>query len=196
MTEHDDNRYITKESRALDALLKRIEYAENKKSREYRGQLSKVARISGRLPYSDPSAMFEAEELLSSTGMDFGNGYGNDSLTDGERAVVIALALYSSARRRTYSPNGESFGYVFGGMVGRGDVKNLEGIMRAITFDDELESLVYDLSRAIRRLGDNDKLDYAKLATDLTRFQNPEKRNSVINRWVKDYYRAMNKFGD
>lgn len=187
-SKHRD-RYLTIEADTVDAVLNRIDHNEQIGSREMRGSIAGLSRIAGRLPEEDARSTAIAIKLLSDAGLPLKNGYGDDALTNGERAAVISLSLYSIADRQSYKPNGESFGSSMGKAIKADSKSSLSDLMRKISFDDDLASVTYDLSRAVRRLGDVG-VDYAVLVNDLIHFQDDDRRQSVLNRWVKDYYRT------
>lgn len=185
----NEDRYLTTEANTVNTVLNKIDYNEQIGSREMRGSIAGLSRIAGRLPEEDARATAIAIKLLSDAGLPLKNGYGSDALTNGERAAVISLALYSIADRQSYRSNGESFGKSMGKAVKADPKSSLYDLMRKISYDDDLTSLTYDLSRAVRRLGDVG-VDYAVLVNDLIHFQDDDRRQSVLNRWVKDYYRT------
>lgn len=185
------NRWLTSEASAVDSVLSKIDYAEAKGSMEMRGDVARLRRIAGRMPSDDSKATAVAIELLVKAGLPLKEVHSDDGLTNGERAAIISLSLHSAAHRRSYSPDGTSFGHAIGLKMREDEKSSIKTVMKSITFDDDLVSLSYDLSRAVRRLDDSINIDYAVLTNDLILFQNPEKRRSVLNRWVKDYYRAL-----
>ena len=185
------DRWLTAEAQAVDTVLNRINHNEEINSRESRGDVAKISRIAGRLPSDDSRATSVAIQLLSAAGLPLKDDYGDDGLTNGERAAVIALSLAAVAERQSYAPNGYDFGHCIGEAARKDPEGSIGDIMKSITYDDDLASLSYDLSRAVRRLN-GVKIDFAVLTNDLIRFQNPDKRQRVINCWVKDYYRTLN----
>lgn len=188
-----NDRWLTNEAQAVDGALSRVNRAEEAHSREFRGEIAALRPLAGKMPDRNIRATTTAVRILVKNGLTPKETYSSDSLTNGERAAVIALSLAAGGPRASHSPNGESFGYAFGQAAYiekmRSKNDNLSDLMRKITYDDDFSLLVYDLYRAIRRLGDV-KIDYAVLARDLTQIQNPERKSKVITRWVKDFYRA------
>lgn len=188
----EDKRWLTMEASAVDKTLKKINAAELAGSMEYRGDIATLRRLGGRMPVDDAIATAAAIRMLSRNGLVLKDDvHSYDSLTNGERAAVVALGL-SSQSRLSYEPNGLSFGHVFASVVNSDNEhgKGLFNLMRKIVTDDDFDSLVYDLSNAINRMGDA-KIDYAQLTNDLIRYQNVDKRQSVLTKWTKDYYSVL-----
>lgn len=195
-TSSKNDRWLTNEAQAVDATLTKMDHAEEKHSREFRGNVATLRPLAGKMPDRNLRATTEAVRILVHNGLTPQETYSYDSLTNGERAAVIALSLAADGPRGSYLANGESFGYAWGLAALKDKARskkndsNLEDLMRKITYDDDFSILIYDLHRAIRRLDDT-KIDYAVLTNDLIQIQNPDRKGKVITRWVKDYYRAQ-----
>lgn len=191
MEANEPNRWLTSEARAVDAVLTKMDEEEKRGSRAMRGDVSVLRRMSGRVPGEDARSTAVAIKLLSANGLPLKDVYvGGDGLTNGERAAVISLALSAAAPRLAHAQDGRTFGGAFAEVVHSNE--NLAPLMKAMTYDEDLASLTYDLFRALRQFGDV-QLDYGQLTNDLIKFQNPSKRKEMMTKWVKDYYYTMQK---
>lgn len=194
MAANESNRWLTSEARAVDAVLTKIDEEEKRGSRIMRGDVSVLRRMAGRVPGEDARSTAVAIRLLSANGLSLKDVYvGKDGLTNGERAAVISLALSAAAPRMAHVQDGRTFGGAFAEVVYSNE--NLAHLMQAITCDEDLASLTYDLFRALRQFGDV-QLDYGQLTNDLIKFQNPSKRKEMMTKWVKDYYYTKQKINN
>ena len=194
MAANESNRWLTSEARAVDAVLTKIDEEEKRGSRTMRGDVSVLRRMAGRVPGEDARSTAVAIRLLSANGLPLKDVYvGKDGLTNGERAAVISLALSAAAPRMARVQDGRTFGGAFAEVVYSNE--NLASLMKAITYDEDLASLTYDLFRALRQFGDV-QLDYGQLTNDLIKFQNPSKRKEMMTKWVKDYYYTKQKINN
>lgn len=194
MAANESNRWLTSEARAVDAVLTKIDEEEKRGSRIMRGDVSVLRRMAGRVPGEDARSTAVAIRLLSANGLPLKDVYvGKDGLTNGERAAVISLALSAAAPRMAHVQDGRTFGGAFAEVVYSNE--SLASLMKAITCDEDLASLTYDLFRALRQFGDV-QLDYGQLTNDLIKFQNPSKRKEMMTKWVKDYYYTKQKINN
>lgn len=195
MAANESNRWLTSEARAVDAVLTKIDEEEKRGSRTMRGDVSVLRRMAGRVPGEDARSTAVAIRLLSANGLPLKEDVyvGKDGLTNGERAAVISLALSAAAPRMAHVQDGRTFGGAFAEVVYSNE--NLAHLMKAITCDEDLASLTYNLFRALRQFGDV-QLDYGQLTNDLIKFQNPSKRKEMMTKWVKDYYYTKQKINN
>lgn len=192
-----DNKWKSREALTLERVITSWQESEEAGSRKARGDLATVRRLYGKSPEDDPLATAEAMSLLFKAGLrsDHEEVYSIDGLTDGERAAVVTLALYAGVGRNIKHEDG---GFSVGSAMGvirrqttasnnNKDNGDMLSVMKSIVSAQDFRSIVWDVSRALRRL-DGITVDYIQLAEDLTRIQTENNRLKVLLSWTGDYW--------
>ena len=164
-----------------------------------KAQLAKLRHGLGRKPGDDPelwAALFEdLPEALE------GGGDGPSSV---EIAVYAALTLYAvhqQGKDPVTEPMHEE-GCRMGNAIAKLAVKEhdentFEAIRKRfnkVATSSDINELAWHLRGIVQLLRrESIPLDYAKLASDLYRYQNPEYVSSVRLRWGRDFYSEYNK---
>jgi CRISPR type I-E-associated protein CasB/Cse2 len=186
----EDGRWLNAASKAVDLAIRKMQAAEQKGSSEYRGFISRARRLCGRMPDKDPNATVDILQVLSRNGMLLYDTGSHDGLTPYERAAVITIALYSGGTRNSQCDN-ITLGSAIGKFIASDEHNDVEGTFKSLMkADDELESIVYDIGKIVRRLPEN-SIDYAMICNDLCALQNEDRFSSVKIRWAKDVDQSM-----
>lgn len=69
-------------------------------------------------------------------------------------------------------------------------------VMKSIVAAQDFRSIVWDVSRALRRLDEGVFVDYVQLASDLTRVQSEKNRLKVLLSWTGAYWSEALDFND
>ena len=144
-------------------------------------------------PVNDGEGNYRAfpEELLSS----------GEYLTREERAAFTALTLFaihqqSQIKPMHYHPEGKrgvSFGYAAGQLVARtsASMKNRFDAVLKARDEKVLSAHLRTLVQLLR--SEELSMDYGRLAADYARLINPERRDSVILSWTRDFASGYRK---
>lgn len=190
MTDTDNNRWLNGVSKVVDTAIGKMQEAEQNGSSEYRGFIARARRLCGRMPSKDANATVDILQILARNGLSLYDASSYDGLTPYERAAVITIALYSGGTRNSQCDN-ITLGSAIGKFIASDEHNDMEGSFKSlIKSDDDIESVVYDIGKIVRRLPEN-SLDYAMLCNDLCALQNEDKFSSVKIRWAKDVDRSM-----
>lgn len=200
-----DDKWRPREALALERVIASWQGSEEAGSREARGDMATVRRLYGKSPEDDALAASTAMSLLFKAGLRSDcEAHSADGLTDGERAAVVTLALYAGVGRNIRHQDG---GLSVGGAMGviqRQTVASNNGkdngdmlsVMKSIVAAQDFRSIVWDVSRALHRLDAGVTVDYAQLASDLTRVQAEKNRLKVLLSWTGDYWSEALDFYD
>ena len=200
-----DDKWRPREALALERVITSWQESEEAGSREARGDLATVRRLYGKSPEDDALATASAMSLLFKAGLRSDvEAHSSDGLTDGERSAVVTLALYAGVGRNVRHKAG---GLSVGGAMGviqrqtaasnnRKDNGDMLSVMKSIVAAQDFRSIVWDVSRALRRLDEGVFVDYVQLASDLTRVQSEKNRLKVLLSWTWDYWSEALDFND
>lgn len=200
-----DDKWRPREALALENVITSWQESEEAGSRKSRGDLATVRRLYGKSPEDDALATAAAMSLLFKAGLRSDcETHSADGLTAGERAAVVTLALYAGVGRNvTHNPDGLSVGGAIGVIQRQTAASNNQkdngdmlSIMKSIVAAQDFRSIVWDASRALRRLDKGVSVDYVQLASDLTRVQSEKNRLKVLLSWTGDYWSEALDFND
>lgn len=190
MTDTDNNRWLNGASKVVDTAIGKMQEAERNGSSEYRGFIARARRLCGRMPSKDANATVDILQILARNGLSLYDTASYDGLTPYERAAVITIALYSGGTRNSQCDN-ITLGSAIGKFIASDEHNDMEGTFKSLMkSDDDIESIVYDIGKIVRRLPEN-SLDYAMLCNDLCALQNEDRFSSVKIRWAKDVDQSM-----
>lgn len=153
--------------------------------------LAKLRRVAGREPGADPTVW----ELMNGAppsliGKD-------DSPSKSEHAIHHALTLFalhqqSKGERMHRRGNGIGRGVRRLARSGRASEEAVQRRFQALGTASSVTEVAHHARGLISQLrGAGIPLDYAALAVDLARWQDPKQINTVRLAWGRDYYRAF-----
>ena len=159
-----------------------------------RASLAKLRRGIGKHPGRTPDIgefiLWKMPEKFRST---------TDGPTEAEWAVHIAMTLFALHQQgkdpqdNPMSVIGKPLGWAVRMLVVRQGKQAEQPIKRrfdTVVTSDSIEELAHHLRGIIQLLRSKGiPLDYPQLAEDLYQFQNPEYRDNMRLRWLRDYYR-------
>lgn len=159
-----------------------------------RATLSRLRRAVAQEPGEDPRAWWEVSEHVLGDLHDRERGRGEAPSTS-EWAAFVAITLFSMHQQSSTMPmhvTGTGVGAAVGQLRRRTDSESIKPRLDAVMLATTPSGLRYHLRSLVGLLSAHGiGLDYGRLAEDLRRLRDPQRRRETVVRWGRDYASAL-----